>query len=180
MRNTRQIKRISLVALWCIGVIGVLLWSSMARIRAFDPQLILFNEATTINFDSSVVERLKHYVTIDGPTVVHIIKASGCVCDQFATPHATALTDALDNKDYQLVTLEVEPDSMPSFITATPAVAVVDEKEQLRYFGPYAAGLGCITNQTFVERIEGITRAPQFLGAVINQDVQGCFCDVKG
>jgi len=192
-----------LTAAWLGLVVSGFWWFQFKDLRAFaSEESVVFFEGARFNQQLvkmvGDIEGLQEKITL-----VHFWD-SECSCNRFNEPHVKQLIDkyADDNIQFVIVARIIEHarkdellklakeifnhpsvisiipedelafDSLPSM----PAVAVLNNKKSLMYFGPYGVGAVCSTeNGAFVEK----TLQRMFKGTPkkqLNVLAKGCFC----
>lgn len=165
-----------LLALWALSIIGGLLIYSEKQLKPFDPNLTLTDAAMNPEFDQSVATQLIAAGVSPG-SVVRLTHSDYCYCNTLVDSHQSELISAIDDDTYVNTTLSLDDyPQLSAVIPAYPALAVLDEHSQLRYLGPYAKGYGCFNGKTLLSQIAVLAQSQDYFGAVINADVNGCFC----
>jgi hypothetical protein len=167
------VKSVLAVCFWVAVCIAALFYLSKAQITEFDPKLQLALASMEKDFDARFTRILD---VGDSATVVHLT-GNNCACETLTKRHADQLAKRLENDQYSAITVNInEHPKLAAYIPSTPAVAILGEGGELRYLGPYAAGLGCVTNVTFIDRLTKLAQQRNFQGAIINHEIEGCFC----
>lgn len=168
----------ALLAAWCGSLLSVLWFYGDRQLSPFDPALTLTHAASAPDFDQRFTSILQQQGVKPG-SIVHLQTQNPCYCNSLTEAHQRELSALLKNNHYQLQVIHVdEAPQLEALLPAYPALAVVDEYNQLRYLGPYAEGLGCYTGDDLVTQIASVVTAQTYLGATVNTTSEGCFCDV--
>ncbi len=165
-----------LLFLWASALIAGLVFYGKNQVTPFDPDGVLLHQSTDLAFDDRIVAELQAN-HISASTVLHIGSEKSCYCETVTEPHQAQLAKTLS--EYGFISKQVSIESLPNLskvITTIPALIVIDDQSNLRYLGPYATGLGCFTGQTLIGQIAQLATQTEYAGAVINADVEGCFC----
>ncbi|GEA12128.1 DUF6436 domain-containing protein [Alteromonas sp. KUL49] len=167
----------TLLILWASALIAGLVFYGQKQVTPFDPNGVLLHQSTDLAFDKRLVETLQAN-DISANTVLHVGSEKRCYCETVTEPHQLQLTAVLEEFGYQSQHIAIESfPNLADVITAVPALIVIDGESNLRYLGPYATGLGCFTGQTLIGQITQLATQIDYAGAVINADVEGCFCE---
>lgn len=175
MKNaTNKVVFVVFVVWISVSLMGILYLSSEGKAE-FDPKQRLLNAALSPTFDDELVRLISSTNQLDGATVVHF-QASACGCNLISQSHRQSVAALAAKNQYKNVELEPS-DELQAFVPSTPAVAVIDNKGKLTYFGPYSSGLFCSENEGLVEPFisEVNTKMPN---AVVISDANGCYCEV--
>jgi len=195
----RHIVAVVLVVSWLVGMVFAFWWFQYRYVQPFVSKHTVF-------FDSSVLRSQLAALVTQMPqsagvaTVVHFYNP-GCACNRFNEAHVRELITRYGAKGVRFV-IAVEADSiahrgqvlaqakkvfdLPSVIgfrlagemrpPSSPAVAVLDARGQLAYFGPYSIGAVCsASNGAFVETaLDKLIKGNN--PAQVNTLAVGCFC----
>ncbi len=106
-------------------------------------------------------------------TIIHLT-AADCECNKFSEDHVNQIDKIANNFDFNVKKIElVNSDIVPS----VPAIMVVDDTGSLLYLGPYATGLACSSNNSFVETVLNNFDAGYKSDLIVSQ-AQGCYCNL--
>lgn len=112
----------------------------------------------------------------EGITLLHVMD-DGCPCNYRARGHQRALVQDASLSQLQHHYSSAAVLAQAGFaLPATPAVLVFING-QLQYAGPYASGVLCSVNDSFV--IPLITQQVKLPGAWLNGEAKACRCIVK-
>ncbi|TAA46946.1 DUF6436 domain-containing protein [Corallincola spongiicola] len=110
----------------------------------------------------------------NGAVMVHFTQ-QGCDCLPRASRHIEQLQKQATELKVRNITLSLEQHPvLARWIPATPATLLLDSTGQLRYFGPYSAGLLCSSRNSLVESILKQIATPH--PALMPMEVLGCYC----
>jgi hypothetical protein len=166
----------ALLLCWLGGILGLLAWFAQAQMHWFDPQQRLASAAADLQFDAALVRQVQQQSPDLRMAVVHF-RQQDCMCDGLAQAHSLAIDQQLRSKGFHSEEMLLNPTNpLNQFIPSTPAVAVFNEQAQLIYLGPYSVGLGCISGAGLVDKIVSSASIP-YIGALINSDAKGCYCN---
>lgn len=167
--------RWTLLLVWAVSLLAALLVYGQRQLSLFDPDGKLLHLTTATQFDTQLVELLNHE-NIKAGSIVHVGTASRCYCETLSAPHQQQLSTQLGSR-YESVRVNLEDiPELQKIIPAVPALIVLDERNHLRYLGPYATGYGCFTGKNLVQQVVSYATQSPYRGAVINADAEGCFC----
>lgn len=183
----RQRAALLLVLLALVLTAGLLLWRSQQEPPRhwFDPAQRLphpFTDPTTL---ASLRQALLHQhpqLRPDQPLFIRLSQPD-CACETLVDAYHRLQTPLLTRQHYQVLTLlpadlRTLHASLPdlyTWITATPAVLVLDAQGRLAYFGPYHQHGVCNSKNSYLEPVLNAVHQGQPAN-VINTLVFGCFC----
>lgn len=166
-----------LVIIWCLSIMTGLWVYGDFQITPFDPAMKLGQAASQKGFDADIVKAF-NTAGITGGTIVHIESDRRCYCNSLSQKHQQSLSDSLAEDGYTFATLALQQHpALRAVIPSFPALALIDHNNQLRYLGPYATGLGCYTGDDLVAIIAALAHNETMPGAVVNSNVEGCYCN---
>ena len=165
------------IALWGSAIVVGLWLYGQDQITDFDPNGRLYSSASQPNFDQNVVDSL-YKLGVTKASIVHLESQQHCYCNELSEIHQSELVQELSGAGYNLVKVNIENDPVLTAALSTfPALAIIDENDQLRYLGPYATGYGCFTGDDDLTKFVGrLALQESVLGAVVNSDAEGCYC----
>lgn len=167
-----------MIAWLCVLMTGLWVYGGNQTVP-FDPDLTLTSASQDKDFDTRFVSEMAKAGIAPG-TIVHFEADTPCFCNSLSRQHQKELTNLLQDSGYNFKTLNInEYSSIAAEIPSFPAVAVIDSKNQLRYLGAYATGLGCYTGDDLVTTIASEVQKPDFNGAMLNIAGEGCYCAIK-
>jgi hypothetical protein len=114
-------------------------------------------------------------------------RQNNCRCEQLVDAYHQLQTPLLQQQGYQVLTLEqdeleqlarTELPELLQWITATPAVMVVDRQGTLAYFGPYHQEGVCNSENSYLEPVLRALQSGQPVN-IVNSLVFGCFCPTQ-
>lgn len=185
------------VLLWFASCSALVIWIGSANKSAFDPSSKLAMAIMDLGFESALISavsapvvhaRKVESLNIAEGKIFHITQGE-CYCEWLAQSHKNNLDKwSTENafSSYE-VNLNQHP-NLRKFIPSTPAVLAVDDQGRLIYFGPYSRGSGCFASSGMIdERLKewqaqqtGTVSSALFnemnLGAMIDTDASGCYC----
>ena len=194
---------ILLVLAWLVVVVAGFWWFQFKDLREFatDSSVVFFEGGKFNNQLSALVKTGAD--NKDRITLVHFWDPD-CSCNRFNEPHVKELIEIYAKQNIQFVIVarvaesaqtnevlararmtfnhpaviniisgrDLQLDAMPS----TPAVAVMNNQQNLVYFGPYSVGAVCnVKNGAFVEKtLEDMSKGQA--RKQLNVLATGCFC----
>lgn len=172
--------------IWLLLVAGLLWYSLRLPRQWFDPlqtQPHAFNDAARLQEFTAALATLQPDLKPGQPLFIRFRQAD-CRCEQLVDAYHQLQTSLLQQQGYRVLTLEkndleqLAKNQLPelfSWITATPAVMVVDGNGALAYFGPYHQEGVCNSENSYMEPVLQAVNAQQPVN-IINTLVFGCFC----
>lgn len=194
---------ILLVVVWLVIVVSGFWWFQFKDLREFatDSSVVFFEGS---RFDAQL-GALGKAVTHNKDQIIMVhFWDPECSCNRFNEPHVKELIEKYSQQNIQFVIVarvaevvqtsevlarakktfnhpavikiisgqDLQLDAMPS----TPAVAVMNGKQNLVYFGPYSVGAVCnVKNGAFVEKtLEQMSEGQ--VKKQLNVLASGCFC----
>ncbi len=164
--------------LWLLICVSIWLPTSMAAIYVLnDNQLSPFIMDETLNeyYDETSVTRILEpwldQRAFTRQTAIHFYRSS-CRCNSLVNKH---LTELKKTRNISLKTVDLDEVELPFNLPATPALLVVDEQNQPKYFGAYGFGQYCqpTGNSIWAQLIKLPSQPSIFLNTI----GKGCFCN---
>ncbi|MFC4700930.1 DUF6436 domain-containing protein [Glaciecola siphonariae] len=188
-----------LVLLWFGLASSLVMAMNRFTLTDFDHDNRLAMQLMSLDFEQRLVERLAKAQTMRGKRIVHIRSSEPCFCESLVASHANKLDALVAKQNTQsnpavndasitnvyYIDLSQHP-SLTALVPSTPAIAVINEQEQLVYYGPYAQGSGCFSSAGEVDAVirkelmEQRTARSESIGknsAVIRAEARGCYCN---
>lgn len=176
----------ALVALWFISTSALVLGMNSNITKAFDHDMRLSMQLMSLDFEKEFVKTLQQGQLSNTNTLYHITSTNQCFCQTLAKPHISTLNNMVQDLPFEIKTLDIsEIDALQAAVPSTPAVAIVNARNELVYLGPYSRGSGCfgrsgevnaILEKTAVGSLSG-NDAEQTQTAVIVTEARGCYCN---
>ena len=152
---------------WVLAT-GWLLYSlTFANYGEFDPEQRWLGSAQSIQLNA-LVPAAESKVANSGLTLVHV-RSSLCSCNPLADGHTATVPDDVEQHWVSADTVQAAGFDLP----ATPAALIFD-KGQLIYAGPYASGAFCSVEDSLIDTI--LTGEQALAGTYLNGLVQACRC----
>lgn len=172
------------ILLWFGIASGFVIAMSSSTSKTFDHDNRLAMQLMSLDFERDFVLALSGAKATDGNRIVHLTSPNDCFCQTLAKSHIEKLNLLVENTATNVVTLDIEQHiALQKFIPSTPAIAVINDKEQLLYFGPYSQGSGCFSSSGKVDSIVSrkLLSMPQHdqstkPESIINGEAKGCYC----
>jgi hypothetical protein len=175
-----------ILLVWML-VVAALLWYSMQLPRNwFDPSQTLphpLHDDASLNRLKAALNGIQPDLSFTRPVFVRFMQAS-CKCEQLVDAYHQLQMPLLAQQGYQTLTLDdrhmqqLAHTGLPelySWITATPAILVLDGNGNLAYFGPYHQDGICSSESSYLEPVLRAVNSGQPVN-IINTLVFGCFC----
>jgi hypothetical protein len=175
-----------LVALWFGSATALVIGMNANITKAFDHDMRLSMQLMSLDFERQFVDLLQQGQSSNTNTLFHITSSGACFCETLAKPHISTLNNIVKDSTFEVRTLDInELDALKGAVPSTPAVAVVNARNELVYLGPYSRGSGCFGRSGEVNVIlEKITAGglqsfdtEQTQTAVIVTEARGCYCN---
>ena len=162
--------------MWLALILGLLQASASLRLSPFDPAQQLISRSMDVNFEAELSRALQSRLGPLNNTLVHV-RSGRCFCETLAARHSSKISQDFGRRGYRNIELQLtEDDQLLAFFPSSPALVVFNQAQQLIYLGPYAEGLGCISNDnSLIEQIVRLSSA-QYGGPMINAEPEGCYC----
>ncbi|CCQ11297.1 Secreted protein, containing thioredoxin-like domain [Pseudoalteromonas luteoviolacea B = ATCC 29581] len=164
----------SLFLFWLTLASCLVYYVSAESVSKFDPNYTLVESSLSPDFDEEFINWLVTQTRIDGRSVVHITSQE-CRCNLVSQRHRESVAKLAE--DHLFNNLYITTDN-PHFVPSTPAIAIIDEQNQLVYFGPYSTGYFCSAGDGIAEPfINGSYQANN--RATVIADATGCYCHLE-
>jgi|TARA_B110000196_G_C21074866_1_gene629358 hypothetical protein len=198
---------IGFFSVWIIATVLGLWWFQQAKLKPF----IAADDDARYYQPQQIADLLKPYIDQLPPalpgqqTVLHFWR-SDCICNRISQRHFSRLLSDFDKQALRIVII-AHPDTLAEDIAelkhlngdrlqvikatstlrslpSSPSLAIINEQNQLGYFGPYGFGAFCTTNDdgfltAMVNQLaENSQQAnlSQPAATFINVIGEGCFC----
>lgn len=160
--------------LWLGLTILAAMYFIKSRLTLFDPDMNLL-ESDSSSFIQQVkeIEELKN-VNLS-KTIIHFT-SNNCACTQYSKEHKTSINKVANADGFTIININLPPDLM-TIIPSTPSILILNEVEELLYFGPYSLGLACTQSNGYVEIVLK-NYAQGYNSDLIISDVKGCYCNL--
>lgn len=174
-----------ILASWLVLIAGLLWFSLRQPQQWFDPAQIAphpFNNTDTLAQFKTALITLQPDLSFSRPVFIRFTQA-GCSCEKLVDAYHQLQTPLLQQQGYQVLTLDrAQLDRMHTslpqlwqWISATPAVMVLDAQGGLAYFGPYHQEGVCNSENSYLEPVLQAVTDRQPVN-ILNTLVFGCFC----
>ncbi|MFZ5603627.1 MAG: DUF6436 domain-containing protein [Pseudomonadota bacterium] len=172
--------------IWLLLVAGLLWYSLRMPQQWFDPLQIqphAFQDASALHRLTAALAK-QHPDLKPGQPLFIRFRQTDCRCEQLVDAYHQLQTKLLQQQGYRVLTVEkadleqlarTQLPELFSWITATPAVMVVDGNGALAYFGPYHQEGVCNSENSYLEPVLQAVNTQQPVN-IINTLVFGCFC----
>ena len=179
--------RILLALLLLAGLVSTLWWHRPPQPRVwFDPQQIAphaFHDPANV---AVFVQALQaEFPVIDAHKALFVrFVQPDCPCEKLVNDYHQLLVPVLQKQGMQVISLPPAKmkalnrhlaDHWQEWVPSTPAILLLDDSQQLIYFGPYHQEGVCNSENSYLEPILDTLqrgRSPR----IINTLVEGCFC----
>lgn len=171
-RNARY-SQAAIIAVWLGFTFSAFAYFTANRLVEFDPLEQLANIDNTQFIDK--IEELTNLANHSNATLIHFSQKN-CSCNSLSSNHKENLN--LIAAKAQLAVTEIELTNSNQFIPSTPAVAIISEKNELVYFGPYGQGISCGETQGFAQTaFENYLKG--YSANLIADKAKGCYCQTS-
>lgn len=164
--------------IWLCAMLVLLGWSAANKLVTFDHDGRLYLMSQQHNFDEIAATRLLALTESKGPFAIHF-EGSECMCQWVAKPHIESVKKLAVEHGYENIVLNAnssEAQKIAEYMPITPAIALLNEKGELVYLGPYSTGIYCTKGKGLVEPfIQG--NRMTLNGPAIPYDAEGCYCE---
>lgn len=160
--------------LWLFLTLIAAIYFITNRLNQFDPDRKLMGKD-----GDSVVTQIQQITALKNVdlsnTIVHFT-STDCSCTVFSEEHKASIDQKAKLDKFKILNVNL-PADMLTIIPSTPSVLIVNEMQDLLYFGPYSVGLACSESNGFVEAVlQNYTQG--FNSDLIVSEVKGCYCNV--
>lgn len=168
MKN-RKYFQISILISWLIFTFIGFMYFTFERLSEFDPNGVLKN----ISRNQFTQSFLDEKIAMSGSnTIIHFYQTD-CACNNSSETHIQQLNDVATKNNYSFVSLEVDNALL---VPSTPSVAIINETNELVYYGPYGEGLGCSQTNGFALTVMN-NHLLGYSANLIVQSAKGCYCN---
>ena len=182
----KPLKRIGylIIGVWFIACSALITWYSTSNKNEFDPKMQLSQAIMDLSFEqtfSQLLITVKPELT-DNARVIHFTQGD-CYCEWLAEPHQNKLDEWASKHEFDAIYIDLKDfPQLQAYIPSTPAIAAIDDNNQLIYLGPYSRGSGCFSQSGEVDiQLNNylIMKETNKLGinALIDTDASGCYCN---
>jgi hypothetical protein len=172
------------ILLWFGIASGLVIAMSSNTTKAFDHDNRLAMQLMSLDFERNFVAALRSTKPMRGNRIVHLTSSNSCFCQTLAESHIEKLNTLVEVSDTDVITLNIDQHKdLQKLVPSTPAIAVINAREQLLYYGPYSQGSGCFSssgevNSVISRKLLGDTpltksNAPE---TIIKAEAKGCYC----
>lgn len=164
------------LGLWLSVCLAIMLFMSMQQLVEYDPRLKLSNAIADTSFEQRFVKALQLNLSVPSSSVIHFTN-DNCFCQLVASEHIQSLSNKLLNEGFQNIHINLQQQpNFKEFIPATPSVAIIGEKQELIYLGPYSEGYGCLTGTSLVDNVISKISTIELENTVFITEAKGCYC----
>ncbi len=164
-----NVKHVVLVVIWLVFTTSAFYILTKQKLTLFDPQGKL-TDITAVQL-SQTLSSLTN--THSGKRLIHISQAN-CNCNLNSEQHILAAHQNAQINQFEIIQLSLaEHKILPS----TPAVALIDDNNDLLYFGPYGAGLYCGETAGYVQTVLN-NLSFGYKHPLIAANAKGCYCQL--
>jgi hypothetical protein len=144
------------------------------RLIPFDPnmKLLRVNKISLVK-EIKQINKLKN-VNLSN-TIIHFT-SNDCSCTQYSEEHKASINKKVKLDGFNIININL-PSDLLTIIPSTPAILILDSKEELLYFGPYSVGLACSESNGYVEAVLQ-NYAQNYNSDLVISDVKGCYCNI--
>lgn len=144
------------------------------RLVPFDPNMKLLRvDSISIIKEIKKIEELKN-ISLSN-TIIHFT-SDNCSCTKYSEDHKASINKKVKLDGFNIININLPSDSS-TIIPSTPAILIVDSKEELLYFGPYSVGLSCSESNGYIEDVLQ-NYAKNYNSDLVISDVKGCYCNI--
>lgn len=160
--------------LWlCLTLIAAVYFIT-SRLILFDPNMKLRGKDSSLVLQQvREIEELKN-ISLSN-SIIHFT-SENCSCTQYSKEHKASINQHAKLEDFNIINVKL-PSNLLTIIPSTPSILIVDEIEDLLYFGPYSAGLACSESNGYVETVLQ-NYVQGYNSDLIISNVEGCYCNV--
>lgn len=160
--------------LWLVLTFIAAIYFISSRLTLFDPQMKLTGKDSHF-----VIKQLKQSVELMDVdlrnTIIHFT-SNNCACSQYSEEHKESINNQAKLAGFNVININLAADFL-TIIPSTPAILILNEIENLLYFGPYSTGLACSESNGYVETVLK-NYAKGFNSDLMITDVKGCYCNI--
>lgn len=161
-------------SLWLILTFIAAIYFITGRLTLFDPTMKLSrSESTSIVQKITEIEALKERDLAN--TIIHFT-SDDCFCTKYSEEHKAAINKKAELDEFNIININL-PADLATIIPSTPSILILDEVEELLYFGPYSAGLACSESNGYIEVVLK-NYAQGYNSNLVMSDVKGCYCNI--
>jgi hypothetical protein len=148
-----------------------------SRLTPFDPNMKLLGQESSAVMQHTVIQQVREITTLKNlkNTVVHFT-SNDCLCTQYSDEHKAVINKKARLGGFNIINIKLSADLL-TIIPSTPAILIVDDLDELLYFGPYSVGLACSESNGYVEAVLQ-NYAQGHNSSLVISDVKGCYCNI--
>lgn len=160
--------------LWLALTLLMAMYFITNRLALFDPNnKLLGKEGSDIIQSVREITALKNLGLSN--TIIHFTNDS-CSCTKYSEDHKAAIDEKAKLDGFTVININL-PSELLTIIPSTPSILIMDDAEDLLYFGPYSAGLACSKSNGYVEVVLK-NYSKGYNSNLILSDVKGCYCGI--
>ena len=177
MNKSQAMKLKLLLVVWLISMIIGLMYYSLSRLVAFDPEYRLLDNAVSVDFSNHLTKALlKQYGSVSGKAF-HFYD-NGCFCNRLAQQHISEVKSQVKGRGFENNSINInEFEQFNHFIPSTPAVVLFNNRGDLIFLGPYSTGYLCTAGNGFVEQLIDRMQQDAVDKSIIISVAKGCYCN---
>ena len=141
-----------------------------------DSRLVSFNVDNKLSglAHQELASSLKQYIEpTANNTVLHFYQTD-CECQQFSEGHIQDINNIANDNNFSIKNIDIKDHLL---VPATPSVAILNNRGDVVYFGPYGEGLACSQTSGYAQTILN-NFLKGYAANLIIRDAQGCYCKV--
>ncbi len=151
----KPLKRIGylIIGVWFIACSALITWYSTSNKNEFDPKMQLSQAIMDMSFEQTFSQLL---ITVKpeqtgNARIIHFTQGD-CYCEWLAEPHQNKLDEWALKHEFNAIYIDLKDfPQLQQYIPSTPAIAAIDDNNQLIYLGPYSRGSGCFSQSGEVD-----------------------------
>lgn len=106
-------------------------------------------------------------------TIVHFAKPN-CDCQKTSEAHIQSVNKIATDNSFNIINVAINKHEI---IPSTPSVAIIDDKGEVIYFGPYGQGIACSQTSGYAQTMLN-NYVKGYSDNVIIKDAKGCYCEL--
>jgi hypothetical protein len=163
--------------LWLGSTLVAAVYFINSRLVPFDPNIKLLRQEGSVVMQYTVIQQVREITALKNlkNTVVHFT-SNDCSCTQYSEEHKAAINEKARLDGFNILNINL-PADLSTVIPSTPAILIIDDLDELLYFGPYSVGLACSASNGYVETVLQNYAQGHNSNLVIS-DVKGCYCNI--
>lgn len=160
--------------IWLIFTLAAAIYFISGRLVDFDPEKKLTGISPTLVIQKlREIDKLKN-LSLNN-TIIHFT-SNNCSCTQYSEDHKKDINKQAEIDGFKVVNVNLTANSS-KIIPSTPAILIVNELEEILYFGPYSIGLACSASNGYVETVMQ-NYAKGYSASLIINEADGCYCNL--